>query len=397
MINLISRSLIHSLLRNIKSGCLILKEKGKSWSYGDIDSSDNLTVTINIKDLRTYSSVLFGGSLGAGESYIKGYWSADDLTKLIRLFVRNREVVDPMNSGLGSLKRPINKIIHLINNNTKSGSKKNIKAHYDVGNDFFKIWLDKMMMYSSAIFNDRNISLDQASNEKLDKICSSLELSPSDHLLEIGTGWGGLAIFAASNYGCKVTTTTISEQQYEYAKKWIHKEKLSDRINLLRKDYRDLNGQYDKLVSIEMIEAIGHKFLETYLKKCSDLVKNEGKIFIQAITISDNQYEYSRKSVDFIQKYIFPGGALFSVPKLMQSISKATDFELIQRDEIGLDYALTLKHWREKMLSNLEDIRSLGYSENFIRMWEYYFSYCEGGFIEKSIGNSQFLFNKSIK
>ena len=397
IINSICRSLIFSKLRKINSGTLIVAEEAGRWTFGNFSDDKDMALTIEVKDLRIYPMILFGGSVGVAESYMKGYWFTNNLTGVICLFLRNRNVMDPINSGMGKLKGPVNKLIHLINNNSRSGSRKNIKAHYDIGNDFFKVWLDKRMMYSSAVFDNLDISLDQASEKKLDKICSSLKLTSSDHLLEIGTGWGGLSIYAASNYGCRVTTTTISKKQYEYAKQWIHRENLSDKITLLQKDYRDLHGKFNKLVSIEMIEAIGHNYLETYLKKCNDLLKDDGEMFLQAITIADYQYENAKKSVDFIQKYIFPGGALFSLPKLLTSISEVTNFDLLNRDEIGPDYALTLKKWREKMFSKLSFIRSLGYSERFIKMWEFYFCYCEGGFIEKSIGNSQFLFSKRSK
>jgi cyclopropane-fatty-acyl-phospholipid synthase len=284
--------------------------------------------------------------------------------------------------------------VHLLNRNTRLGSKKNISAHYDIGNDLFELFLDPTMMYSSAYYKDEDMSLEQASIAKLDLICKKLELGPEDHLLEIGTGWGGLAIHAASNYGCKVTTTTISDEQFVLAQARIKENHLEDKITVVKQDYRDLEGQYDKLVSIEMIEAIGHQYMRTYFNKCCSLLKPDGMMLIQAITIKDQLYKEALKDVDFIKKYIFPGGFLPSINAMVKTISDSTDMKLFHLQDIGPHYAKTLNHWRERFFEKLDEIRGLGYSDEFIRLWEYYFCYCEGGFIERDIGTVQMVLTR---
>jgi cyclopropane-fatty-acyl-phospholipid synthase len=250
------------------------------------------------------------------------------------------------------------------------------------------------MMYSCGVFDHPRATLQQASETKLERICRKLELKPTDHVLEIGTGWGGFAIYAASQYGCRITTTTISRQQYDYARQRIHEAGLEDRITLLLEDYRNLEGRYDKLVSIEMIEAIGHRYFDTYFRKCSELLSPNGMMLLQSITISDQRYPVARKSIDFIQRYIFPGGCLPSVSALSDSIARMTNMRIFHLEDIGPHYATTLRHWRERFFANIEQIRKLGYQDHFIRMWEYYLSYCEGGFRQQSIGTVQLLLTK---
>ena len=250
------------------------------------------------------------------------------------------------------------------------------------------------MMYSSAYYQHDEMTLDQAAVAKLDLVCKKLQLTPGDHLLEIGTGWGGLALHAAGNYGCKVTTTTISEEQYRLTVARVRDAGLDDRITVLNQDYRDLDGQYDKLVSIEMIEAIGHQYMSTYFSKCASLLKADGMMLIQAITIKDQFYKTALKDVDFIKKYIFPGGFLPSITAMSDEISKSTDMKIYHLQDIGPCYARTLKDWRERFFHKLDQIRDLGYSDEFIRLWEYYFCYCEGGFIERDIGTVQMVLTK---
>ena len=325
-----------------------------------------------------------------------GYWKCDDLTTIIRILLMNRSVLDGFDSGFGSFSKPVRKFIHWCHRNTRRGSKKNISAHYDLGNNFFQSWLDEKMMYSCAIFDNQDCSLEKASTIKIDRICKKLRLNENDHLLEIGTGWGGFAIYAAKNYGCKVTTTTISEKQYQLAKERVEEAGLSNKITLLLEDYRDLEGQFDKLVSIEMIEAVGYQYFDDYFKKCSKLLKPDGLMVLQTITIADQQYKYSIRSVDFIQKYIFPGGCLPSVSKIAETITENTDMRIINIEDIGPHYATTLSHWRERMYERIDEIRDMGYSDTFVRMWHYYLCYCEGAFIERAIGDVQMIIMKPM-
>jgi len=276
-----------------------------------------------------------------------------------------------------------------------AGSRRNISAHYDLGNDFFRLFLDDTLMYSAGVFETPEATMEEASIAKIDRICRKLELGPDDHLLEIGTGWGGFAIHAARHYGCRVTTTTISEAQHQLARERIIEAGLEDRIELLREDFRNLTGQYDKLVSIEMIEAIGEANIGRFFAVCNGLLKPHGKMLLQSITIADNLYEGYRRSVDFIQRYIFPGGFLPSVASLCHAVGRNSDMRLFHLEDIGPHYAETLKRWRQQFNTNLTAIRALGYPPEFIRMWEFYLCYCEGGFLERATGDVQMLLVKS--
>ena len=356
--------------------------------------SKDLTVKLKILEQSFYRKVALGGSLAAAESYIQGDWYADDLTKLVRVFARNRDLLDEMEGGLASLANWILRIPHWFRRNSVQGSRRNIAAHYDLGNDFFETFLDEHGMYSSATYLTPNVSIDQASTEKLDRICRKLRLSEADSIVEIGTGWGGFACYAAAEYGCKVTTTTISREQYEAARTRVKNAGLEHRVTVLFEDYRRLRDQYDKLVSIEMIEAVGHQYLDTYLSKCSSLLNPDGLALIQAITIEDYRYEKSLHSVDFIKRYIFPGSFIPSVSAIVNSAANRTNLRLINLEDQGESYALTIRAWRERFESNLPKIKRMGYSEQFIRMWRFYLAYCEGGFIEKTISNVQLLFAK---
>jgi cyclopropane-fatty-acyl-phospholipid synthase len=303
-------------------------------------------------------------------------------------------VLDSMDYGFTRLKAPIYKIMHLFNRNTRIGSRKNISAHYDIGNDLFRLFLDDTMMYSSAFYETPDKTLEQAAVAKLDLVCRKLELSANDHLLEIGTGWGGLAVHAARHYGCRVTTTTISEEQFVLATRKVADEGLDHLVRVIRQDYRDLTGHYDKLVSIEMIEAIGHQYMGTYFQKCCELLKPDGMMLIQAITIKDQLYRNALKDVDFIKKFIFPGGFLPSVTAMTETLCRYTDMKVFHLQDIGPHYARTLNEWRQRFFSRLDQIRGLGYSDEFIRLWEYYFCYCEGGFLERDIGTVQMLLTR---
>jgi cyclopropane-fatty-acyl-phospholipid synthase len=338
--------------------------------------------------------VLMGGTIASGEAYIDGDWSSPDLTAVTRVFSANMATMETMQSRQHWYTKLGLKLAHYMNRNTASGSRKNISAHYDLGNNFFNLFLDPTMMYSAAIFEDRSATLEQASIAKLDEICQQLELRPGDHLLEIGTGWGGMAIHAATHYGCQVTTTTISREQYEYAREKVAELGLTDQINVICEDYRDLTGSYDKLVSIEMIEAVGHEFYDSYFTKCSELLKPSGKMVIQAITMTDQRYEDAKNRVDFIKRYIFPGGCLPSMSIIAKHVASNTDMQIVHLRDITQDYAITLATWRERFLDQLEAVRAQGFDDRFIRMWEFYLSYCEGGFRERIIGTVQLAFAK---
>jgi len=348
-------------------------------------------VTLRVRDSAFYTRVALGGSVGAGESYMAGDWVCDDLVSLVRLLVRNRGVLLELDDGWARLMEPVRKWSHRFRRNHRRGSRRNVEAHYDLGNDFYRLWLDDRMNYSCAIFDPPDIDLERAQEVKLERICRGLGLGPGDHVLEIGTGWGGFAIYAASRYGCRVTTTTLSSAQRELAQKRVREAGLEEEIEILGRDYRDLEGSYDKLVSIEMIEAVGLDYLETFFECCVQRLRPGGLMMLQTITIAEACFERYRYSVDFIQRYVFPGGALPSV-SVLANASGAAGLELRRFEELGPHYATTLHAWRERFFARLEEVRSQGFSENFIRMWEFYLCYCEGGFLEGSIGDTQIFF-----
>ncbi|WP_396652225.1 class I SAM-dependent methyltransferase [Methylophilus medardicus] len=389
----LAKSQVLSRLSGLRKGQLILIDGSERHVFGRLDAGD-LQATITVHDPRFYGEIAFGGSIGAGEAYMLGYWQADTLTNVVRLMVLNQSVMDTLEGGYQWFTKPLLKVFHWLNSNSEAGSQKNIAAHYDLGNDLFQLFLDPTMMYSSAMFDEDTATLQAASERKLQVICDKLQLVPTDHVLEIGTGWGGFAIYAAKHYGCHVTTTTISEQQYLLAQSRILAEGLQDQITLLKHDYRHLQGQFDKLVSIEMIEAVGHQYYDTYFNKVSQLLKPDGVALIQAITIADQRYESAIRSVDFIQRYIFPGSNIPSNTAMLTSITNASDLRLVDLQDIGLDYATTLRLWRENFFAQLDAVRQLGYSEAFIRMWDFYLSYCEGGFAECALGDVHLLLAK---
>lgn len=390
----IARAMLFKLLRGLKEGCLRIHEQGELFQFGHQADHTDLVADIYVHDAQLYSDVIFGGSVGAGEAYMSGFWSTPNLTQVTRLFVRNIDALDAMDSKQSFVGQYLLKIFHWFNRNTKEGSRKNISAHYDLGNDFFRLFLDKTMMYSAAIYPTPEASLAEASLYKLQRVCEKLQLSPDDHLLEIGTGWGGMAIYAAQHYGCRVTTTTISREQRDYALAKVADAGLSDHITVLFDDYRDLQGQFSKLVSIEMIEAVGHEHYDQYFSTCSRLLAPNGLMLLQAITIADQRYDMARKTVDFIQRYIFPGGSLPSIAVISDFAKRKTDMNILHIEDIGEHYAQTLKQWREAFNDKLEAVRAQGFDERFIRMWEFYLCYCEGGFIERSIGTAQVLLAK---
>ena len=392
-INMLLRKAMLDKFACLENAVLTIKDPLGEFVLGS-EGADGLSARIEVLDMSFYRQVALGGSIGAAESYMDQYWQANDLCRVIQIFVRNRDLLNSMESGLAILANQLLKVWHFSNRNSQQGSRRNIAAHYDLGNELFALFLDQHSMYSSATFYHPDLSLEDASTAKLERICQKLHLQPDDHILEIGTGWGGFAIYAAKNYGCHITTTTISKEQYQAAQQRVIDAGVAGRVTILMEDYRDLQGRYDKLVSIEMIEAVGHHYLDTYLKQCAALLKPNGLALIQAITIEDSYYYQALKSVDFIKRYIFPGSFIPCVSAIVASAARSSDLRLINLEDQGESYALTLNHWRKRFLAALDQVRAQGYNEEFIRMWEFYLCYCEGGFKEKSISNVQLLLAK---
>ncbi|MBR7888876.1 class I SAM-dependent methyltransferase [Marinomonas sp. A79] len=390
----LARKMVFTMLGRLEVGHLTLEENGEIYEFGEPKDTANYNAHIHIHDIHTYRDIFSNSSIGAGEAYMKGWWSSSDVVAVIRLMTANLNVINKMDAKRPIWSRVGAKIMHKLNANTKQGSKENISAHYDLGNDFFSLFLDPTMMYSAAVYPQVDSSLEEASVNKLDRICQKLQLKTTDHLVEIGTGWGGMAIHAAKHYGCKVTTTTISKEQYDFAKARVETEGLQDKITLLLEDYRDLKGQYDKLVSIEMIEAVGHEYYDSYFSKCSSLLKPHGVMVIQAITIADQRYDYARRSVDFIQRYIFPGGCLPSNQVIAHKIASKTDMQIVGLEDITEHYAKTLADWRTRFHAARHEVAEMGFDDVFCRMWDFYLAYCEGGFKERAISTSQFVFAK---
>jgi len=390
----LGRRAMLSQLARLPTGELRIIEDGSERTYGRRTPSCDLTATIEVLQPQFWADAAFGGTVGAGESYIRGDWACDDLTSLVRIMVANRDWMNSMDTGLATVSAPLRRILHWLNRNSRQGSRRNIAAHYDLGNDLFQLFLDETMAYSCGIFETPHSTLHEASLAKFDTVCRKLDLRPGDRVVEIGTGWGGFAVHAARHYGAQVTTTTISREQHDYAARLIAREGLEGSVTLLLDDYRDLTGNYDKLVSIEMIEAVGHRYLDTYMRKVSSLLKPDGMALIQAITLQDQYYQEALDSVDFIQRFIFPGSFIPSVSAIVESAGRATDMKLFHLADIGPHYATTLAAWRERFMSRLPEVRALGYPDEFIRMWEFYLCYCEGGFLERQLGDVHALFTK---
>lgn len=362
---------------------------------GTVGEASDLHAIVEVHNPELIELIFKHGVLGAAEGYIRGDWQSDQLVELVQILARNREILDKLNqNALAQVSQFVLKNWYKTRKNSISGSRKNIAEHYDLSNDFFKLFLDDSLMYSSAVFEHETMSLDAASELKKELICQKLQLKPLDHLVEIGSGWGGFAIYAAQQYGCKVTTITISEAQYQEAITRVHAAGLSHRIDVQLKDYRLLEGKYDKLVSIEMIEAVGEQYLPTYFQKCRELLKPKGLALIQAITIEDAHYQKALRTVDFIKRYIFPGSFIPCISVLTQTASEQK-LHLKQLDDIGLSYAQTIHHWRERFLAVKDQVLNLGFDENFIRMWDFYLCYCEGGFKEGVISDVHMLFEAS--
>ncbi|MDB9788631.1 cyclopropane-fatty-acyl-phospholipid synthase family protein [Candidatus Thioglobus sp.] len=386
------KRILFKKLKGLKTGELTIIDGSEIHVFGIPKSELKATLTVSSQEF--YVFLGSGGTNGAAEAFTAGYWSADNLVELIQIIIRNKKTMEGLESGLARLTNPITKIIHRLRQNTLKGSKSNILAHYDLSNDFYKLWLDSTMTYSSGIFLNKKSSMLDASLEKLDRLCRKLNLNSSDHVLEIGTGWGSFATHAAKNYGCKVTTTTISDNQFNYVAELISKENLDNKITLLNKDYRELEGVFDKVVSIEMIEAVGSDFVPGFFEKASSLLKKNGLMALQGITYNDPDFNAYKNSVDFIRKYIFPGSCLISLSQVEKAIKDKTDLIMVDSEDITLHYARTLEIWRKDFENVLPQVRELGFSDPFIRIWVFYLVYCEAGFLENLIGDFQFIFAK---
>ena len=392
----LARRLAFAIGRRLREGELRVVEPGGTYVFGRKTERLPRTITLRVHDRRLYRQAVLGGTLGFGEAYVDGYWSCDDPTALVQMFLVNREALDRLESGWARLSAPLSKLYHRRRRNSTRGSRRNIEAHYDLGNDFFASFLDPTMAYSCAIFEREDQTLEEASTAKNERICRKLALSPQDRLLEIGTGWGGFALHAASRYGCHVTTTTISREQCAFARRRVEDAGLTSRVRVLHQDYRELTGTYDKVASIEMIEAVGADFLDTYFRKCSDLLAPDGMMLLQAITIAEQLYEQARRSVDFVKRHIFPGSCLVSMASMCAAIARSTDLRPVHLEDITPHYVTTLQRWRAQLAANRDHVRALGYTERLLRAWEYYFSYCEGGFKERYIGDVQLLLTKPL-
>ncbi|MFT5197867.1 MAG: cyclopropane-fatty-acyl-phospholipid synthase [Planctomycetota bacterium] len=382
--------LIRKRFESLRWGTLTVVQGGESTQYGG-GGEGSLTASIVVHDARFWDVLLRRGNLGAGESFAQGLWSSPDPAEVVRLMVRNEEIMQAMDGGLAVLSKPLLSAYHLFRRNTESGSRSNISAHYDLSNEFFALFLDPSMTYSCGYFESADSTMEEASFAKMERACRKLELKTSDHLLEIGTGWGSMAMFAAKNFGCKVTTTTISKEQFALAVERIAAAGLSDQITVVLEDYRRLTGEYDKLISIEMIEAIGHQYFDEYFATCARLLKPDGLMCLQSITIADPFYDQARRSVDFIKRYIFPGCCIPSVGALIRSSSSASDLKTVHMEDIGPHYARTLSIWRSNLKRNWAQAKQLGFDDEFLRLWEFYFAYCEGGFAERRLGDVQIV------
>lgn len=390
----IARRLVCQQLALLKDGILTIREPGHDdMVFGD-GSNNYPPAELHIHHHSTWRDLLTGGSVGAAESWVSGDWDTPNLVSLLRFFTRNVNRMNEFEDRFSWVTKPALKGLHWLNRNTKAGSRKNISAHYDLGNDLFETFLDPTMMYSCAIYPSAESTLEEAAVHKLETICQKLDLRPGDRVIEIGTGWGGFAIHAAKHYGCHVTTTTISEEQLALARERVADAGLEDKVTLLFDDYRDLQGQFDKLVSIEMIEAVGPQFLDSYFRQISTLLKPDGLALVQAINMPEQRYQRALRNVDFIQRFIFPGSFIPSFGAILDSVRQESDLVLTHAEDIGFHYARTLHDWCERFMANRDTLEPLGYDKAFRRLWQFYFAYCEAGFSERAIGVSQLVFAK---
>lgn len=381
-------------LRRLHHGRLTLIEDGGAAAQ-TFGAGNGAHATITVRDARFYRDVALGGALGASEAYLDGSWTCDDLTALFRIMLWNADVMDGFETGLARFGARVARGVMQRRRNTVEGSRRNIGDHYDLGNDFFRLFLDESLTYSAAWFERPETTLFEASMEKIDRLCRKLELGPADHLVEIGTGWGALAVHAATRYGCRVTTTTISQQQYDVARERIEAAGLAGRVTLLLEDYRNLQGVYSKLVSVEMIEAVGHEYLPEYFRHCNRLLAPGGRLALQAILMAEHRYAQYLRTPDFIQRYVFPGSHIPALSAIMNATAQNTDLTMVHMEDLTPHYARTLREWRTRFLANLDAVRRLGYPERFIRLWDYYLCYCEAGFTERNVLDFQLVMTRA--
>jgi cyclopropane-fatty-acyl-phospholipid synthase len=390
-----ARGALVARLRRVESGRIHLVEEGNGAARARFGPAGApLEATITVRDPKFYRAVAVRGALGGAEAYMDGLWACDDLAALLRILALDLRARAELDRGPARLVETGLRALHALRANTRRGARRNIAAHYDLGNAFFELFLDPTLTYSCGIFESDDATMEEASIAKYERVCRKLRVRPSDHVLEIGGGWGGFALHAAGRHGCRVTTATLSRAQCDAARERIARAGLAGRVRVLHEDYRDLRGAYDKLVSIEMIEAVGHRHLGRFFRVCGERLRPDGAMLLQAITVQDRDYERSRRSVDFIKRYIFPGGQLVSLGAVGRAVARETDLRIVHLEEIGPHYARTLARWRERMFQNLGRMRELGCSSRFLRMWEYYLCYCEAGFRERANGAVQMLLEK---
>ena len=389
-----ARKAVFRMLKNLRHGALEVICPERTYLFGE--GGTGLRAAIAVHDERFFSRVLWGGDDAAGDSYVDGDWSSPDPVAVVRLAARNLAELEGGNPLLSSANRLLQRLRHRMNRNTVAGSRRNIQAHYDLSNDFFRLFLDRNMVYSSAVYRDAGDSLEEAQIEKLDRVCRKLRLGPDDHVLEIGTGWGAFALHASRNYGCRVTTTTISREQHDEARQLFKSAGESGaRIELLLEDYRNLQGSFNKLVSIEMFEAVGLDHYDAFFSACDRLLTPDGSMLMQAITMNEHRFDAYRKQSDWIQRRIFPGAQLASIREILNSLVRSTRLSLYNVEDIGLHYAYTLAEWRRRFHESIDEVRALGFDEGFCRMWDYYLAYCEGAFRERHISDIQLMLTKN--
>ncbi|HEX5983251.1 MAG TPA: cyclopropane-fatty-acyl-phospholipid synthase family protein [Solirubrobacterales bacterium] len=387
----LARAGVGRVLSRVRSGRIDVVEEGRERSFGPPDAE--LTATVKINDPAAWRGPL-RGSVGLGEGYVDGRWETDDLVSLIRIAARELREMDGLRGAVAKPRGLWHRVRHLVPENTRPGARRNISAHYDLGNDLFAAFLDRRMMYSCAYFPDAAASLEEAQLAKLDRICERLRLGPENHLLEIGTGWGGMAIHAARRTGCRVTTTTISREQFELATRRVREAGLEDQVTVLLQDYRDLDGRFDRLVSVEMIEAVGWQYFDDYFRRCDQLLTDDGLMLLQAITIDDRIYEVEKAARSFANTHVFPGGCLPSEGLIAGCLERVTSMRQVWLDDITAHYPPTLAAWRERFFAAWERLRARGYDERFRRLWDFYLSSSEAGFRERRIHDVQALFAK---
>ena len=388
-----AKRLFLSMLERLQGGALELVLPDRTFSFGDVRSE--LSAQLVVHRERFFARALLGGDTAIGEAYMDGDWSTPDLVTLMQLAVRNLAQLEKSSTFFSSFSHFADRLRHRLRANTVEGSRRNIHAHYDLSNEFFRLFLDESMVYSCAWYETAEDSLETAQFQKLDRICRKLELQPKDSVLEIGTGWGAFALHAARNYGCQVTTTTISQQQHEYARVLFDAADKDRRIELLLKDYRDLSGSFDKIVSIEMFEAVGFEHYDDFFRVCDRLLKPDGSLLLQTISMNEQRFLQYVKQSDWIQKYIFPGAQLASLRGVLESLARATRLSLFHAEDMGVHYARTLAAWRERFLARIAEVKALGFDDRFIRMWDYYLAFCEGAFLERHISDFQLLLTKN--